>query len=175
MSALARPLAALAAAERDDPIAELERLEDCRRLLTLGARPCIAAHAAEVPIGRAVRLYRSLFGRRAPRGMLPCSSEWYFQTRRRRIEASCFAAIHLRLYPLNARLSRARLLIASWSAYARGRDGPLISVDRAWLLLRLMDAGEILVVRCGSCAARQAVLRGEPLPVIRCALCGEGG
>lgn len=151
----------------------IKRLNCCMRMISLGSRPVVAAHVCGVSVNAARSLYRSMFGKNAPRGMLPCSADWYFRVSFNRIESSIFAALHARLLACSPRLPRHETFVTAWKVYAGLVRTPRIDIDRAWFLLRLIQAGEILAVRCPRCRAYQVVMRYETLHITRCISCAR--
>ncbi|WP_059534307.1 MULTISPECIES: FlhC family transcriptional regulator [unclassified Burkholderia] len=124
-------------------------------LIRLGARPQMLEIELSLPHERLVRLYREVRGVAPPKGRLPFSSDWYM-TWQANIHASLFLnACHF--LRSNVKCARLDALVKAYEWYARRCDAahcePLLDLTRAWLLIRLLDSGELSTARCVRCDA----------------------
>lgn len=137
-------------------------IEDCRKLLLAGARPVVAGHLAGVETKCAVQLYHSIFGTRAPRGMLPAASYWYFVNKTRHAESVVFASLYQEASRLSPDARHSSLMIGAWSLFTKRNPESSLDLNRAHFLLRFIEAGEVRMAPCNRCGTNRLFARLEP-------------
>ncbi len=122
-------------------------------LIRLGARMAVLECETSLSHERLVRLYREVTGQSPAKGQLPYSTDWFIAWQPN-IHASLFLNIHEQLDKSSA-LERALLLTKSWTLY---RDEvqlmgvePLLSVTRAWRLVRFVESDMLALTPCARC------------------------
>lgn len=157
-----------------DRLSRAEMIEvfgECDRLLEAGARPVVAAHISGCKVRDAILLYRDRFGRSAPRGMLPCSSEYFLSPRARRAAATLFAALHAQASLLAPSERQGAVMLAAWRLFQiRGGDD-LMDFNRVWMLTRFMAGGELVMRTCDVCDAPFIARRYDPSIASGCVRC----
>lgn len=152
-------------------------LEDNRQvqraieLIELGARLQMLQAETELPYERLLRLYKEVAGRSPSKGQLPFSTDW-FTAWQPNVHASLFYNIYaylLKTSPLDDvdAIAKAYRLYAQEIA-ALGVE-PLLSVTRAWRLVRFVDAGLLTTTRCSRCRGNFV---NHPYEIERDYVCG---
>lgn len=122
-------------------------------LIELGARLQVLQSETDLPYERLLRLYKEVTGRSPSKGQLPYSTDW-FMTWQPNIHASLFYNLYEYLIKTSA-LDDIEAIIRAWRLYAAetAQIGvePMLSVTRAWRLVRFIDAGMLCTTRCTSC------------------------
>lgn len=122
-------------------------------LVRLGARLQLLEAETSLSRERLLKLYKEVKGESPPKGMLPYSTDW-FLTWQPNIHASLFMSFHRFL----VENTQARALDAVVKAYrlylehiqSNGMDR-VLSLTRAWTLVRFFDAGMLKLARCTRC------------------------
>jgi flagellar transcriptional activator FlhC len=125
-------------------------------LIRLGARMAVLECETGLSHERLVRLYREVTGQSPSKGQLPYSTDW-FTAWQPNIHASLFLNIHECLDKAMA-LDRIDVLIKAWQLYeqeARAMDAePLLSITRAWRLVKFVDSDMLCLTPCTRCGGR---------------------
>ncbi|WP_081053896.1 FlhC family transcriptional regulator [Burkholderia territorii] len=125
-------------------------------LIRLGARLPMLQTEIALTHNRLARLYREVTGNFATKGMLPFSTDWYM-TWMANLHSSLFFGIY-RFLLKEAGCRRLDALVKAYREYTTCcemiRSGPVLSVTRAWMLVRFVDGGVLDTVRCVECGAR---------------------
>ena len=133
-----------------------EQLKQAVDLIRLGARMAVLEGETDLSHERLVRLYREVTGQSPSKGQLPYSTDWFI-TWQPNIHASLFLNIHENLDKASA-LSRVDLLTKAWRLYADevGTLGvePLLSITRAWRLVKFVDSDMLCLTACTHCGGR---------------------
>ena len=99
---------------------------------------------------RLLRLYKEVAGKSPSKGQLPFSTDW-FMTWQPNIHASLFLNIHEYLNKV-AEMDEIDTVIKAYQLYqeqttAQGLE-PLLSVTRAWRLVKFVDNGMLTMTKC---------------------------
>jgi len=134
-------------------------LEDNRQiqraitLINLGARLQVLQSETDLPYERLLKLYKEVAGKSPSKGQLPFSTDW-FMSWQPNIHASLFFNIYEYLNKSSA-LEEIDAIIRAYRLYTDevGVHGvePLLSVTRAWRLVRFVDSGMLCTTRCKRC------------------------
>lgn len=123
-------------------------------LIRYGARLQLLEAEVSLSRDRLLRLYKEIQGNSPPKGMLPFSVDW-FLTWQPNIHASLFAAIHNQLIH-HAGLKGIDAVIKAYQLYQEqlppmhGQE-PVLSLTRAWTLIRFMSNGMLASIHCKKC------------------------
>jgi len=130
-----------------------------RELIELDARLQVLESETALSRERLLRLYKELKHRSPPKGMLPFSTDW-FVTWMPNIHASLFMAIYRHLYNA-ASLDRVDALIRAYRLYleqcATNDMEPVLTLTRAWRLVKFVEAGMLKYASCKRCAGEFVV------------------
>lgn len=134
-------------------LAENRQIQRAIELIHLGARLQVLESETDLPYERLLRLYKEVAGRSPSKGQLPFSTDW-FMTWQPNIHASLFLNIYEYLQK-STDIESIDAIAKAWRLYrdevnAHGVD-PMLSVTRAWRLVRFVDSGMLCMTRCGTC------------------------
>lgn len=142
-------------------------------MIELGARPAVILHSLNMPYARITRLYREMTGRPLPKGTLPFATDWFLQWRAN-MHASVFLNYHRCLESLSLQDST-ELLLSSYRHYLNWQTAPageaLLSITRAWTLLRFLESHLLHMRRCSCCDCLFIDDANAPQGNFRCGLC----
>ncbi len=137
-------------------------LEDNRQvgraieMIHLGARLQMLQAETALPYERLLRLYKEVAGRSPSKGQLPFSTDWFIAWQPN-IHASLFYNIYGYLLKTSP-LDDIEAIIKAYQLYAAEIAAlgvePLLSITRAWRLVRFVDAGLLATTRCRECGGR---------------------
>ncbi len=143
-------------------------------LIELGARLQLLETETTLSRERLLKLYKELRGVSPPKGMLPFSTDWFI-TWQPNIHASLFMGIH-RYLMQHAQVSGIDAVIKAYRLYLeqmppeRGAE-PVLSLTRAWPLIRFFESKMLTMVECGSCHGHFVSHTFEMHSRYRCGLC----
>jgi len=153
--------------------AEARDIRIASELIRLGARLQVLEAETSLSRARLLALYKEVAGRSPAKGMLPFSTDW-FMSWQRNVHASLFMNIHRALIKASA-IDEAEALIAAYRIYREQVDilrlEPVLSVTRAWRLLRFFDAGMLTLATCRRCRGQFVADRYDLLRDYVCGLC----
>jgi flagellar transcriptional activator FlhC len=129
------------------------QLNQAVQLIRLGARMAVLESETDLSHERLVKLYREVTGQSPSKGQLPYSTDWFISWQPN-IHSSLFLNIHEHLDKSSA-LDRVELLVKAWQLYqaevqTMGVE-PMLSITRAWRLVKFVDSDMLCLTRCGSC------------------------
>ncbi len=142
-------------------------------LFKLGARLQLLEAETSLSRNRLIRLYKELIGGSPPKGMLPFSIDW-FLTWLPNIHSSLFARIHKQLVEHTGERGM-EAIVKSYKLYLEqmppepGKE-PLLSLTRAWTLMRFLVSGMLTTERCRSCGG-EFLIRPDGRYQFVCGLC----
>lgn len=145
--------------------------ERCARLVSLGAKPSVASHLTRVDPQDARFLQKAIRGRRQAPGSLVVAADWFFQTRRRRFEASVMATLLHELHRNTGRSVNDVFLEAFEALEVQIGGCQEIDINRAWVLARYLVAGRLRLTQCPSCATRLLAANETPDALLDCPKC----
>jgi flagellar transcriptional activator FlhC len=134
-------------------LSEARQIERAVTLIKLGARLQVLESETDLSYERLLRLYKEVAGKSPSKGQLPFSTDW-FMTWQPNIHSSLFLNIHEYLNKVAA-LDEIDTIIKAYQLYteqmgAPGLD-PMLSVTRAWRLVKFVDNGMLTMTRCSKC------------------------
>lgn len=154
-------------------------LEDNRQmqraiqLINLGARLQVLQAETELPYERLLKLYKEVAGRSPSKGQLPFSTDW-FMTWQPNIHASLFLNIYEFLIK-SSDIDDVEAIVKSYKLYLEEIDltgiEPILSVTRAWRLIKFVDAGMLSSTECTKCHGRFVTHAYELDKSYVCGLC----
>ncbi len=142
-------------------------------LIRLGARLQLLETETSLSRDRLLKLYKELLGVSPPKGMLPFSTDW-FLTWQPNIHASLFVGIHRQLMQ-HAGLESIDALVKGYRLYLEqlppepGAE-PVLSLTRAWTLLRFLNSSMLEIARCRQCGG-EFIVQPQRRQRFVCGLC----
>ncbi len=135
-------------------VSEGEQIVIASQLIELGARLQVLETETSLSRERLLRLYKEIRGMSPPKGMLPFSTDWFVNWQPN-IHASLFINIHRYLLQ-NAEVSGITAVIKSYQLYLEQislepKQVPVLSLTRAWTLLRFFDSKMLTLTECKKC------------------------
>jgi len=134
-------------------------LEDSRQLqraialIGLGARLQMLQSETNLPYERLLKLYKEVAGRSPSKGQLPFSTEWFLGWQPN-IHASLFFNIYEYLQKASA-IDEIEAIMKAYELYSAevsvNRVEPLLSITRAWRLVKFVDSGMLCLTKCTRC------------------------
>ena len=142
-------------------------------LIHLGARLQVLESETSLSYERLLRLYKEVAGRSPSKGQLPFSTDW-FLTWQPNIHASLF----LNTYEYLCKVSALEDIDAIMKAYklyleqiACCKVEPLLSITRAWRLVRFVNNQMLSMARCSRCGGHFVADPYENARHFVCGLC----
>ncbi len=150
---------------------EARQIETAIELIKLGARLQVLEDATDMSYERLLRLYKEVAGKSPSKGQLPFSTDW-FMTWQPNIHASLFLNVHEYLNKV-AVLEDIDIIIKAYRLYeeqvqAMGLE-PMLSITRAWRLVKFVDNGMLTMTKCSSCGGHFVT---HPYEIARHFVCG---
>ena len=140
-------------------------------LIQLGARLQVLESETDLSYERLLRLYKEVAGQSPAKGQLPFSTDW-FLTWQPNIHASLFLNIHEYLGKASA-LDDIDLVMKAFTLYAEQVAlcgvAPLLSITRAWRLIKFVDTQLLTRTTCSKCGGHFIT---EPHVFARHFVCG---
>ena len=151
-----------------------EQIRLASQLIELGARLQVLEAETTLSRERLLRLYKEIRGVSPPKGMLPFSTDW-FVSWQPNIHASLFINIHHYLVQ-HASVIGIEAVIKSYRLYLEQIDfttkqGPVLSLTRAWTLLRFFDSQMLNLASCSECHGQFVSHTFDLHQNYRCGLC----
>ena len=149
------------------------QVERAVALIQLGARLQVLESETDLSYERLLRLYKEVAGRSPSKGQLPFSTDW-FLTWQPNIHASLF----LNTYEYLSKVSELEDIDAVMKAYrlyseqiaACGVE-PLLSITRAWRLVKFVDNHMLAMTKCCKCGGTFVTEAYENDGTFDCGLC----
>ena len=142
-------------------------------LIKLGARLQLLEAETNLSRERLLKLYKEVRGVSPPKGMLPFSTDW-FMTWQPNVHASLFMA-YFNFLERHTKLSGLERIIKAYRLYLeqtqRGGMDNVLSLTRAWTMVRFFDAGMLQVTRCKCCGGDFVAHAHDPKKDYVCGLC----
>jgi flagellar transcriptional activator FlhC len=153
-------------------VSEAQEIQLAIELITLGARLQLLESEISLSRERLIKLYKELKGMSPPKGMLPFSTDW-FLTWQPNIHSSLFINIYNFLVE-HAGASGIQAVMKAYKLYleqmpAAPGEEPLLSLTRAWTLVRFFQSNMLALAPCGKCKGQFVV---NALDLNRDYLCG---
>jgi flagellar transcriptional activator FlhC len=154
--------------------AEAQQIFLASELIRLGARLQLLESETTLSRERLLKLYKELRGASPPKGMLPFSTDWFISWQPN-IHGSVFLGIyrylveHAQLSGIEATLKAYRLYLEQMPPLPS--EPPLLSLTRAWTLIRFFENHMLSMVRCDVCHGHFIAHAFQPNQGARCGLC----
>jgi flagellar transcriptional activator FlhC len=152
---------------------ESRQIERAVALIQLGARLQVLESETDLSYERLLRLYKEVAGRSPSKGQLPFSTDW-FLTWQPNIHASLF----LNIYEYLGKVSTMEDIDAVMKAFRLYNEQmtslgmePLLSVTRAWRLVKFVDNNMLAMTRCSKCGGHFVTESYENSRHFVCGLC----
>lgn len=135
-------------------VGEAQQVKIAIDLIEMGARLQLLQEETSLSRERLLRLYKEVKGESPSKGMLPYSTDW-FMSWQPNIHSSLFMDVYQFLLE-NAGIGGAQALITAYRLYLDQVQGiedaePVLSITRAWFLIRFFNAGMMQLVPCKEC------------------------
>ena len=142
-------------------------------LIELGARLQLLEAETNLSRERLLKLYKEVRHESPPTGMLPFSTDW-FMTWQPNIHASLFMA-YFRFMQTHTQLKGLELIIKAYRMYLeqikRGGMDTVLSLTRAWTMVRFFDAKMLQMANCKECGGEFVAHAYDPTKGYVCGLC----
>lgn len=153
-------------------ITESHDIQLAIELINLGARLQLLESETALSRERLLKLYKELKGVSPPKGMLPFSTDW-FVTWQPNVHASLFINIY-RFLQEHAHVTGIAAVVKAYKLYLEqmgpeGDEEPVLSLTRAWTMVRFFDSKMLDTARCTACGGHFVV---HQLDLKRNYLCG---
>jgi len=154
-------------------ITEAKQIQLATELITLGARLQVLEMNTNLSRERLVKLYKEIRGVSPPKGMLPYSEDW-FMSWQPNMHSSLFINIYNYVIT-NTGIAGIDALIKSYRLYmehiAVNEQDKVLSLTRAWTLIRFIDSNVLCTAPCVSCHGKYVVHSLEIHSNNICGLC----
>jgi flagellar transcriptional activator FlhC len=154
-------------------ISEARDIRLAVELVELGARLQLLEAETRLSRERLLKLYKEVRGVSPPKGMLPFSTDW-FMTWQPNVHASLYMAYYQFLRQ-HTQLSGLELTIKAYRMYldqtARCGLDTVLSLTRAWTMVRFFDANMLQMAPCSKCGGHFVTHAHEPIHGYVCGLC----
>ncbi len=154
-------------------IAEAADIQRAVELVSLGARMQMLEAETRLSRERLLKIYKEVRGMSPPKGMLPFSTDW-FMAWQPNVHASLFMAYHS-YFKSRAGVSALDAIIKAYHLYLdqieAERMEPVLSVTRAWTLVRFYDADLLQSASCTTCGGKFVAHAYDPTHEYVCGLC----
>lgn len=149
------------------------QIQQAIRMIQLGARLQMLQSETDLPHQRLLKLYKEVAGKSPPKGQLPFSADWFVEWQPN-IHSSLFFNIHNYLQKTTV-LEDSEYIVRAYELYCSEVQScgvqPLLSITRAWRLIRFVDGGLLTSMRCSRCSGNFINLsHGLHKPFV-CGLC----
>lgn len=163
----------MASASTKSVLNDSKQVERAVALIQLGARLQVLESETSLSYERLLRLYKEVAGKSPSKGQLPFSTDW-FLTWQPNIHASLF----LNTYEYIAKTSALEDIDALMKAYRLYNEQistcglePLLTITRAWRLVKFVDANMLAMTRCSKCGGHFVTEPYENARHFECGLC----
>jgi flagellar transcriptional activator FlhC len=150
---------------------ESRQIERAVALIKLGARLQVLESETDLSYERLLRLYKEVAGKSPSKGQLPFSTDW-FLTWQPNIHSSLFLNVYEYLNKVST-LEDIDAVMKAYRLYTEQMNTlgmePLLSVTRAWRLVKFVDNNMLTMTRCSKCGGHFV---SEPYENARHYVCG---
>lgn len=152
---------------------ESRKVDQAVELIKLGARINLLEHETPMSYERLIKLYKEVTGKSPSKGQIPFSTDW-FMVWNENIHASLFANIHIYITKASD-MDDADALTKSYRLYLQQMEScgmaPLLSVTRAWRLVKFMENSMVQLTPCKLCNGKFVTHPYEITKNYVCGLC----
>ncbi|MFM9885936.1 MAG: flagellar transcriptional regulator FlhC [Burkholderiales bacterium] len=142
-------------------------------LIRMGARLQVLESEIALSRERLLRLYKEVAGASPSKGMLPFSTDW-FMTWQPNIHSSLFINLYNGVSKAIG-IDRVDALVKAFRLYQEHLHlcglPEVLSVTRAWRLVKFCEAGMLDSASCTECGGRFVIHKYEPITGFVCGLC----
>ena len=154
-------------------ISEAAQIHLATELIKLDARLQVLESETQLSRERLLKLYKELKHKSPPKGMLPFSTDW-FMTWQPNIHSSLFINIYQTLIK-STDIEDIEAIIKAYKMYreqiAHLGLPEVLSLTRAWRLVKFFDAGMLTTTPCKTCKGNFIVHTFELTDAYVCGLC----
>ena len=154
-------------------VIEARQIQLAIDLVNLGARLQVLEAETNLSRERLLKLYKEVKGVSPPKGMLPFSTDW-FMSWQPNIHSSLFIDIY-RYLGKNAGLTGIEAIVKAYRLYQEHVEVNsfeyVLSLTRAWSLIRFLDAKMLTTVPCTECGGHFVVHTMDLHKGYVCGLC----
>jgi flagellar transcriptional activator FlhC len=155
-------------------VSEAQEIQLAIELVKLGARLQLLESETTLSRERLLKIYKELKGMSPPKGMLPFSTDWFI-TWQPNIHSSLFINIYKYLVE-HARISGIEAVMKAYKLYLEqieheGDEEPVLSLTRAWTLVRFFDSKMLTTTSCCECGGHFVVHHLDLHNGYTCGLC----
>jgi flagellar transcriptional activator FlhC len=154
-------------------IEEAEDIQRAAEMVSLGARMQMLEAETSLSRERLLKIYKEVRGMSPPKGMLPFSTDW-FMAWQANVHASLFMAFH-RYFHERTALQGLDATLKAYHLYLDHIESekmePVLSITRAWTLVRFFDADLLHLATCTTCTGRFVAHAYDPTQDYVCGLC----
>lgn len=152
---------------------EAEEIQLAAEMVSLGARMQMLEAETSLSRERLLKIYKEVRGSSPPKGMLPFSTDW-FMAWQPNVHASLFMAF-FRFFEQRTDVKGLDAILKAYHLYLDHVEAqviePVLSLTRAWTLVRFFDADLLQVASCTRCGGAFVVHAYEPVHEYVCGLC----
>ncbi len=155
-------------------LGEAQEVRIATDLIEMGARLQVLQEETTLSRERLLKLYKEVKGESPSKGMLPYSTDWFISWQPN-IHSSLFMGIYQYLIK-NAGTDGVAALISAYRIYldqVQGIEGgeAVLSITRAWFLVRFFKAGMMQLVPCRECSGHFVTHTNELNVHYVCGIC----
>jgi flagellar transcriptional activator FlhC len=155
-------------------VTEAQEIQLAIELIQLGARLQLLESEVSLSRERLLKLYKELKGVSPPKGMLPFSTDWFLTW-----QPNIHSSLYINIYKFLVEHAGATGIQAVMKAYKlyleqmppEPGEEPLLSLTRAWTLVRFFQGNMLVLVPCGKCQGRFVVNSLDLNNDYQCGLC----
>ena len=127
-------------------LTEVKQIDRAITLINLGARLQVLESETDLSYERLLRLYKEVAGKSPSKGQLPFSTDWFMTWQ---------PNIHEYLNKVSE-MDEIDAVIKAYQLYLEQTETqglePLLSVTRAWRLVKFIDNGMLTMTKCSKCS-----------------------
>lgn len=156
-------------------VSEAQDIQLAIEMIRLGARLQLLESETSLSRERLLKLYKELKHVSPPKGMLPFSTDW-FLTWQPNIHASLFLNIYKYLVQ-HAEIQGIQAIMKAYQLYLEQMgtrnedDETVLSLTRAWTLIRFIESNMLTTASCTHCRGRFVIDRFDLNSHYTCGLC----
>jgi flagellar transcriptional activator FlhC len=155
-------------------VSEGEQIILATEMINLGARLQLLETQTTLSRERLIKLYKELKHTSPPKGMLPFSTDWFLTW-----QPNIHSSIFLNIYDYMLKYAGVNDITAILKAYSlylqqvghETEDEPVLSLTRAWTLVRFVDSKMLKLKSCTCCTGKFVVNAYDLNEKYLCNLC----
>jgi flagellar transcriptional activator FlhC len=155
-------------------VTEAQEIQLAIELIQLGARLQLLENEVSLSRERLLKLYKELKGVSPPKGMLPFSTDWFLTW-----QPNIHSSLYINIYKFLVEHAGATGIQAVMKAYKlyleqmppEPGEEPLLSLTRAWTLVRFFQGNMLVLAPCGKCQGKFVVNSLDLNNDYQCGLC----